>query len=148
MADADTNLGPVEAPKGGASPTPEPPAPGPVTTATSQPDEPPPAEPTAPAPAATPAPEPKRDYAKERMQQKIDRLTAEKSARDEEIASLKAGLGAEGAKIQEQIKSEATKIAQEEAGKIAAWKEFENNLNGAIVEGQKEFGKEKFDKHV
>ena len=139
-------------PQLGATAPAEPPAPAepaPRTTATSQPEEAPKA-PAAPAePKAPPAPEaPKRDYAAERVQARIDRLTAEKAELAREVAKLRAGAPADTAAMQAEINEKATKLATEQAQKIAEWNAFTGALNGAIAEGQKEFGPEKFDASV
>ena len=127
--------------------------PGPVTTATSQPE----VDPTAEAAAAEAAkvaaeakaketpPAPKRDYAAERTQERINKLTAQKAELEREVAKLKSGQSADATAMQAEIAEKAAKLAQEEAGKIAAWNTFTGALNTAIAEGQKEFGTEKFD---
>jgi len=146
----------LEAPQGGAGtpPEPQPPAPevpAPRTTATSQADGPTPeevaaAKAAAEAKAAPKAPEPpKRDYAAERVQARIDRLSAEKAELAREVERLRAGQSADAVAVQAQINEQATKLAQEQAQKIAEWNAFTGALNGAIAEGQKEFGAEKFD---
>jgi len=129
--------------------------PEPVTTATSQPDEPTSAEAAATeaaakaAAAAKVAAAPaKRDYAAERKQERIDKLTAEKSALEREVAKLKSGQSADAVAVQAEINEKAAKLAGEKATEIAAWNTFTGALNGAIAEGQKEFGPEKFDKAV
>jgi len=117
--------------------------PQPVTTATSLPDEPVAEEPK-PKPKSAPA----RDYAAERKQERIDKLTAEKAELQRQLDLARAGQSADSAKVEQEISTRAQKIAQEEAAKIAAWNEFTGALNGAIAKGQEEFGQEKFDKAV
>jgi cell division protein FtsB len=155
------NPAPVPEPaKGGATAIIEPlastlpPEPEPVTTATSQPDGPTPEElaakeAEAKAAEAVKAKElPKRDYAAERTQERINKLTAQKAELEREVAKLKSGQSADATAMQAEIAEKAAKLAQEEAGKIAAWNTFTGNLNSAIAEGQKEFGAEKFDASV
>ena len=149
----------TQAPQGGAAAATDPPAlppePQPQTTATSQPDGPSEAELAATAAAAAKAAEaakapkpPARDYAAERTQSRIDKLTAQKAELEREVAKLRSGQSADAVAIQAEIAEKATKLAQEEAGKIAAWNTFTGALNSAIAEGQKEFGAEKFDASV
>jgi hypothetical protein len=130
------------------------PPPEPTTTATSQPDGPSAEELAATeaakaeaAKAATVVP-PKRDYAAERTQQRIDKLTAQLAESGREIAKLKGTQTTDAAAIQAQITEQAGKLAQVEAAKIATWKTFTDGLNDAIDAGKKEFGAEKFDKSV
>ena len=129
--------------------------PGPVTTATSQPE--PSAEEVAATEAAKiaaaekakePSPAPKRDYAAERTQERINKLTAQKAALEAEVAKLRTGQSSDAAAIQAEIATKAQALAQEEATKIASWNSFTGKLNVAIAEGQKEFGAEKFDAAV
>ena len=151
----------VAPPQGGADATKEPadstvlaPPSEPVTTATSQPDG-PSAEEVAATEAATKAaaeakaketpPLPKRDYAAERTQERINKLTAQKAELEREVAKLRSGQSADATAMQAEIAEKAAKLAQEEATKIAAWNSFTGALNSAITEGQKEFGVEKFD---
>ena len=151
---------PVAPPQGGATTPTEPtestalaPPSEPVTTATSQPDGPTPEEVAATEAAAKAAEAakakevpsaPKRDYAAERTQERINKLTAQKAELEREVAKLKSGQSADATAMQAEIAEKAAKLAQEEAGKIAAWNSFTGALNGAIAEGQKEFGAEKF----
>jgi len=150
----------TKAPQGGANASTEgtPPAtePGPITTATSQP-EPSEAEVAAKVAsekaaaekaAAEASPPPKRDYAAERKQERIDKLTAQKAELEREVAKLKSGQSSDAAAMQAEIAEKAAKLAQEEATKIASWNSFTGALNAAISEGQKEFGAEKFDASV
>jgi hypothetical protein len=152
------------APQSGATTTPEateaqttiPPAPEPTTTATSQPDGPTAEEVAATeaaakaeaAKAAVAPPTPKRDYAAERTQERINKLTAQKAELEREVAKLRGGQSESAAAIQAEITEKAGKLAQEEATKIAAWNTFTGAINVAIAEGQKEFGTEKFDASV
>lgn len=134
----------------GAAPPPSEPENAPRTTASSQPDEGTPAAPAPEvAPVASPPPAPpKRDYAAERTQQRIDRLTAQKAALEAEVTKLKTAQPPDMQAMQAEIAAKATEIAKGEAEKIAAWNSFTSSLNSAIAEGQKEFGAEKFDKAV
>jgi len=157
---ATPNPAAVVAPQGGANPSEEIPpasfllpAPEPVTTATSQPDGPTPEEVAAQEAAAKAAEAakiaavvpPKRDYAAERTQERINKLTAQKADLEREVAKLKSGQSADAVAVQAQIDEKATKLAEEKATQIAAWNTFTTSLNSAIAEGQKEFGAEKFD---
>ena len=125
--------------------------PVPRTTATSTPDE------IVAAAEVVAAPEPPKeppkaplrvDYAAQRKQERIDRLTAEKAELARQLELARAGAGADAEARAAEITREATRLAQEEAGKIAAWNSFTGALNTAIAEGQKEFGTEKFDTSV
>ena len=124
---------------------------GPQTTATSQADpEPSPSEVKAtedPSKAAPPPP-PKRDYAAERQQQRIDRLTAQLRATQTELERAHGTQSSDAAAIQQQIDAKATELAAAKATEIVAWNAFTGSLNSAIAEGQKEFGAEKFDAAV
>ena len=128
-------------------PTPDPDAPAPTTTATSLPDPDPTSDPT-PTPTPTPAPAPKIDYAAQRKQERIDKLTAEKAALQRELELARAGQSADAVKMQEEINARAAKLAAEQAEKIASWNSFNASLNTAIADGQKEYGTEKFDASV
>jgi hypothetical protein len=137
------------------APSPEPatlganPLPEPKTTGSSEPGTPVVETKSEGEPKPASAPEPKpRDYAKERMQERIDKITAQNKANLEEIARLKAGQSADATKIQTEIAEKAEKLANEKAAQIAAWNAFNTSLNEAVAEGQKEFGAEKFDKNV
>ena len=153
-----TNPTDVAAPQDGATTTTEQPAATlappaePVTTATSQPDGPSEADIAAKAAAeeaakkaAATSPAPKRDYAAERTQERINKLTAQKAELEREVAKLRSGQSADATAMQAEIAEKAAKLATEEATKIAAWNTFTGSLNSAIAEGQKEFGAEKFD---
>jgi len=137
--------------------TPLAPAAEPVTTATSQPDELSEVEvaakaaadkAAAEAKAKEPAPPPRRDYAAERTQERINKLTAQKAELERQVAKLTSGQSSDAAAMQAEIAEKAAKLAQVEATKIAAWDTFTGALNSAIAEGQKEFGAEKFDASV
>ncbi len=134
---AESDSAPVAPPQSGAEPPVEPPAPTPPTEAA-------PATP----PPASPSPPPKPDYARIRLQERIDRLTAEKKQRDEEIARLKAGQGASEAELEKRIAEEAARRAGSQAQQIAAWNEFTSKVNEAVAAGQKEYGAATFDKAV
>lgn len=121
--------------------------PGPVTTGTNEPD-PEVAKVEPPKAAPPPDPVPKRDYAAERTQERINRLTAQKAELQREVEKLRAGHSSSDAAVQAEINERAAKLAQEEAAKIASWNTFTGALNSAIAEGQKEFGAEKFDAKV
>lgn len=138
----------AEQPQVTTSPATSPAVAEPRTTATSQADEvvKAPAEREVPKPAA-PA-EPKRDYAAERKQERIDKLTAQKAELEREVAKLRSGQSADATRMQQEIAEKASKLASEEAAKIASWNTFTGALNAAIAEGQKELGAEKFDKSV
>ena len=148
MTDTTDDLG-VEAPQPGAT---MPAEPAPKTTATSASDEPivsgePSKEPVKPEVPKAPV-APKIDYAAQRKQERIDRLTAEKAELQRQLEAARAGQGADAQARAAEITREATRLAQEEAQKIASWNSFTGALNSAIAEGQKEFGAEKFDAQV
>ena len=149
MADAEAAA--LEAPQPGANTAVEPPTPperGPTTTATSQPEGAPPAAEVAPPkePPTPPAPPAKpRDFAAERMQGRIDRLTAEKARLEAEVAKARAGTPPD---VAAQVEARANEIATAKATEIAAWQSFTTSLNATIVEAQKEFGAEKADAAV
>lgn len=121
------------------------PLPQPVTTATSQPDpEPEVAKPEAP---IAPVVKPPRDYARERLQERIDRLTAKVAEKDRELALARTA-APDQARIQAEITAEAAKLAQSKAEEIAAWNAFTGQINTAIEEGRREFGEDKFNASV
>lgn len=129
--EANTGAGASQLDQGGAA---APPTAAPVDTSAAPP--PPPPEP------------PKRDYVRERMQDRIDRLTAEKAARDAEILRLKAGATRGEAELAQQVEGRANEIAGARAAQLAAWNTFSEGVNRAVEEGKKEFGQEKFNRAV
>ena len=101
----------------------------------------PPKEPPAPpAPPAKP-----RDFAAERMQDRINRLTAQKAALEAEVAKVRSATPPD---VAPQVEARANEIATAKATEIAAWQSFTTSLNATIAEAQKEFGAEKADAAV
>ena len=142
---ADSNQGDTIPPQGGAQAGQDPLVPVPQTTSTSHPDP----EPVAVvASEPPPAPSPRVDYAAQRKQERIDRLTAQKAALEQEVATLRAAQTPDAARLQAEIATQAAKLATTEAARISQWNTFTGALQVAINEGQKTFGQEKFDANV
>jgi hypothetical protein len=118
----------------------DPPAPEPI----SEPKEP------EPKPNDKPALAPKSDpnaWKERKLQERIDKLTAQKSELERKVASSSANPNDEAA-LAARIEELANVRAEAKANEIANAREFQSNVKAMVDLGETEYGKEKFGESV